>query len=131
MPPAYPTTLLMTADTLGGVWTYALELVKGLAPHGTHVHLATLGAPLSAGQWQQVAALPNLTIHESTYKLEWMENPWDDVAQASEWLLGLADQLQPDLVHLNNLVHRHLAWGRPALVVVHSCVLSWWQAVKG
>jgi glycosyltransferase involved in cell wall biosynthesis len=29
------------------------------------------------------------------------------------------------------LVHGHLDWGRPALVVVHSCVLSWWQAVKG
>jgi glycosyltransferase involved in cell wall biosynthesis len=131
MPLAYPATLLMTADTVGGVWTYALELVRGLIPYGTHVHLATLGAPLSAAQWQQVAGLLNLTIHESAYKLEWMDNPWDDVTQAGEWLLGLNEQLQPDLVHLNNLVHGHLAWGRPTLVVVHSCVLSWWQAVKG
>jgi glycogen(starch) synthase len=82
MPTSYPATILMTADTVGGVWTYALELVKGLAPQGTHVHLATMGAPLSAAQWQQVAALPNLTIRESTYRLEWMDEPWDDVARA-------------------------------------------------
>jgi glycosyltransferase involved in cell wall biosynthesis len=131
MPTPYPSTLLMTADTVGGVWTYALELTRGLAPHGTHVHLATMGAPLSAAQWQQAAARPNLTIHESTYQLEWMDNPWDDVARAEQWLLQLCKELQPDLVHLNGLVHGHLNWGRPALVVVHSCVLSWWQAVKG
>lgn len=131
MPTPSPATILMTADTIGGVWTYALELAKGLAQHGTQIHLATMGAPLSPAQWQQAQALPNLTIYESPYKLEWMEEPWDDVAAAGEWLLALNEEIQPDLVHLNNLVHGHLAWGRPALVVVHSCVLSWWQAVLG
>jgi len=118
----------MTADTVGGVWTYALALTQAVPC--TQVHLATMGAPLSAPQWQQAAALPNLTIHESTYQLEWMDNPWADVDRAGQWLLSLCDELQPDLVHLNSLVHGHLAWGRPTLVVVHSCVLSWWQAVK-
>lgn len=131
MPNAFPATLLMTADTIGGVWTYVLELARGLAPHGTRVHLATLGAPLSAAQRQQVAALPHLTLHESTFQLEWMAEPWADVAATGEWLLKLCQEVQPDLVHLNTLVHGHLPWGRPALVVVHSCVLSWWQAVKG
>jgi glycosyltransferase involved in cell wall biosynthesis len=90
-----------------------------------------MGAPLSAAQWQQARALPNLTIHESTYQLEWMAAPWADVAAAGEWLLALNEEIQPDLMHLNNLVHAHLPWGCPVLVVVHSCVLSWWQAVKG
>jgi len=121
----------MTTDTVGGVWTYALELTTGLAQYGTHVHLATMGAPLSPAQWQQARALPNLTIHESPYQLEWMDEPWADVAAAGEWLLALNEEIQPDLVHLNNLVHGHLPWGRPALVVVHSCVLSWWRAVLG
>ena len=121
----------MTADPIGGVWTYALELAKGLAQHGTQIHLATMGAPLSPAQWQQAQALPNLTIYESTYQLEWMEDPWADVAAAGNWLLALNEEIQPDLIHLNNLVHGHLPWGRPTLVVVHSCVLSWWQAVLG
>ena len=38
--------VLMTADTVGGVWTYALELAGALAPHGVTVALATMGAGL-------------------------------------------------------------------------------------
>lgn len=128
---SYPTNILMTADTVGGVWTYALELVRALAPFGTHVALATMGAPLQAHQWQAARALPNLTIYESTYLLEWMDDPWDDVAEAGQWLLRLADHVQPDLVHLNSMVHGSLPWQQPVVVVVHSCVLSWWRAVKG
>ncbi|HEX8426085.1 glycosyltransferase family 4 protein [Hymenobacter sp.] len=128
---AAPATILMTADTVGGVWTYALALTRALAPYGTQVALATMGAPLSESQWQEVAAISNLTVYESHYKLEWMDKPWDDVAEAGEWLLQLQDTVQPDLIHLNGMVHGQLAWGKPVLVVVHSCVLSWWQAVHG
>ena len=35
--------VLMTADTVGGVWTYALDLARALAPHGVSVALATMG----------------------------------------------------------------------------------------
>lgn len=130
MPGPYPSTVLMTADTVGGVWTYALDLVRALAPFGTQVALATMGAPLAEQQWQQARALPNLTIYESTYKLEWMDDPWADVAAAGEWLLQLAEQVQPDLIHLNGLVHGSLPWRQPVVAVVHSCVGSWWRAVK-
>jgi glycogen synthase len=34
-------------------------------------------------------------------------------------------------VHLNTFVHGALPWTAPVLMVGHSCVLSWWQAVKG
>ena len=36
--------ILMTADTIGGVWTYALEFARALGPHGIEVTLATMGA---------------------------------------------------------------------------------------
>ena len=42
--------ILMTADTVGGVWTYALELAGALAPHGVEVALATMGRRLSSAQ---------------------------------------------------------------------------------
>lgn len=122
--------VLMTADTVGGVWTYAVELIRALAPHGVEVHLATLGGPLKPHQEQEISQLRNLTLHPSAYKLEWMEDPWEDLAKATEWLLRLNQTLQPDLVHLNNLVFGNLNWGRPVVQVVHSCVLSWWEAVK-
>jgi glycosyltransferase involved in cell wall biosynthesis len=70
-------------------------------------------------------------LFESHYKLEWMDDPWSDVDQAGEWLLKLERQVQPDLVHLNGYVHGALPWKTPTLIVGHSCVLSWWQAVKG
>ena len=123
--------ILMTADTVGGVWTYALELARALAPHGVRVALATMGGPLTPAQWEDAAGVPNVTVHESTYKLEWMEAPWEDVARAGDWLLDLERQVRPDVVHLNGYAHGVLPWHTPVVMVGHSCVLSWWQAVKG
>ncbi|WP_246000831.1 glycosyltransferase family 4 protein [Pontibacter diazotrophicus] len=126
----HPSKILMTTDTVGGVWNYTIELVGALAPFGTQVALATMGGPLSADQRRQVEELNNLTLHESDYKLEWMDDPWEDVEKAGEWLLQLKDEVQPDIVHLNAMVHGALEWGVPVVVVVHSCVMSWWRAVK-
>ncbi|MBB6611167.1 glycosyltransferase [Pontibacter sp. Tf4] len=120
----------MTADTAGGVWTYALELTRALAPYGTQVALAVMGEPLNDEQRRETETIDNLTLYESNFKLEWMDQPWQDVAKAGEWLLQLRDEVQPDLIHLNSMVHGSLDWGKPVLVVVHSCVLSWWKAVK-
>jgi glycosyltransferase involved in cell wall biosynthesis len=46
-------------------------------------------------------------------------------------LLQLEESVRPDVVHLNSYVYGALSWRRPTLVVGHSCVLSWWEAVKG
>lgn len=121
--------VLMTADTVGGVWTYALELAAGLASRGVRVHLATMGAPLSASQAAQALEVPGLEIHASSFQLEWMDEPWADVERAGAWLLELERRIRPDLVHLNNYCHGHLPFSAPVLVVGHSCVLSWWEAV--
>jgi glycogen(starch) synthase len=125
-----PERVLMTADAIGGIWTYALELAQELSQRGVQVALATLGRPLSADQQRDAAAVPALTLHESSFRLEWMQDPWDDVEQSGTWLLSLADRLRPDLVHLNGFVHAVLPWKCPCLVAAHSCVLSWWQAVR-
>jgi glycosyltransferase involved in cell wall biosynthesis len=60
-----------------------------------------------------------------------MNNPWEDVAASGRWLLDLEQKLQPDVVHLNGYAHGALPFAAPIVVVAHSCVLSWWQAVKG
>jgi glycogen(starch) synthase len=52
--------VLMTADTVGGVWTYALELCRALERCSVEVALATMGAPLDPSQAREAAALPNL-----------------------------------------------------------------------
>ena len=64
-------------------------------------------------------------------KLEWQDDPWDDVVRAGAWLLDLESEFGPDLVHLNGYAHGALPFGAPKVVVAHSCVLSWWRAVLG
>jgi glycogen synthase len=123
--------VLMTADTVGGVWTYALELAAGLGAHGVEVHLATMGSRLSASQRDQAQAICSVQVHESELALEWMEEPWADVERAGAWLLELGRRVQPDVIHLNNYCHGHLPFSAPVLMVGHSCVLSWWEAVLG
>ncbi len=123
--------LLMTADTVGGVWTYALELARALHPHGIRTALATMGALPTREQEEEAEQVPDLQLIPSGFKLEWMDDPWDEVRAAGEWLLWLEQCVRPDVVHLNGYVHGNLPWSAPALVVGHSCVLSWWQAVRG
>lgn len=121
----------MTADAVGGVWTYALTLAKALQPHGVAVALATMGDPPSEDQRREAAALDNVELFESAFRLEWMDEPWDDVQRAGDWLLDLEQRVEPDIVHLNGYAHAALDSRHPVIVVGHSCVLSWWRAVKG
>jgi glycosyltransferase involved in cell wall biosynthesis len=120
----------MTADTVGGVWTYALELTRALQPYAVEVLLAVMGPPLSDAQTTAARSISNLNLFKSNYKLEWMPDCWSDVKHAGDWLLHLENRLQPDLVHLNGYAHASLPWNSPTLVAGHSCVYSWWQAVK-
>ncbi|RYG23265.1 glycosyltransferase [bacterium] len=119
----------MTADTVGGVWTYALDLAREIP--NVEVSLATMGRPMSPDQRAEANSIPNLEVFESSYKLEWMEEPWHDVRAAGRWLMSLESAIRPDVVHLNGLCHGMLPFEAPKLVVMHSCVLSWWEAVKG
>lgn len=121
----------MTADTHGGVWTYALDVAQALQEYGVEITLATMGETLSEAQHDAVARVRNIDVVPSGFKLEWMDEPWADVALAGDWLLELARRVKPDIVHLNGYCHGSLKWNAPVLVVAHSCVLSWWNATKG
>lgn len=125
------TRVLMTADTVGGVWTYATGLAAALASDRVQVDLATMGGGVRAAQRAQLSGIPGLNMHESEYRLEWMQDPWEDVDRAGEWLLELEAELKPDVVHLNQFAFGALPFKAPKMVVAHSCVLSWWRAVRG
>ncbi len=127
--PAIGLRVLMSTDTVGGVWVYALELARALRGHGVQVILATMGKAVSRAQRQQALRVPDLVLCESEGRLEWMEAPWQDLAHAGRWLLQLERRYQPDLIHLNHYCHGQLDWRAPCIAVGHSCVLSWWQCV--
>jgi glycosyltransferase involved in cell wall biosynthesis len=123
--------VLMTADTVGGVWTYAVELARQLDARGVRVAIATMGAPLAQHQREALQDCRAVALFESSYRLEWMQDPWTDVEAAGEWLRALGRELRPDLVHLNQFAFGALPLRTPKLVVAHSCVASWWRAVHG
>ena len=122
--------VLMTADAVGGVWPYALDLARGLGARGARVDLAIMGPAPSVSQRQDARAA-GIVLHELPYRLEWMDEPWPDVDRAGEALLDLATEIRPDIVHLNGFCHAALPWPSPVVVVAHSCVRSWWRAVHG
>ena len=125
-----PARVLLTTDTAGGVWTYAMELATALRHEGVAVTLAALGEEPTAAQRCE-AERRGLPLRSYRCRLPWMADPWDDLRAAGEWLLGLADEVRADLVHLNEPMLAALPWGVPTVAVAHSCVPSWWEAVLG
>jgi glycosyltransferase involved in cell wall biosynthesis len=123
--------VLMTSDTVGGVWTYSIELARALSDRGISVTLATLGGLPHPDQRAEAAQVRRLRLESSSFRLPWMENPWYDVEAAGRWLLSLASELRPDVVHINEPVFGSLPWSAPTVAVGHSCVFSWWEAVLG
>lgn len=122
--------ILMTTDTIGGVWTFAMELVAALKACDTQVALVTMGRAPNTDQRLQMAQLTNATVHPSEFRLEWMNNPWEDIRHAGQWLLKLRDRFRPDVIHLNSFALAALPWKVPVLVTAHSCAQSWWEAVR-
>jgi glycosyltransferase involved in cell wall biosynthesis len=123
--------VLMTTDTVGGVFTYSVTLADELARMGVVVHLATMGPAPREEQRRRALGVPGLVLHEGAFDLEWMDDPWTDVARAGQWLLELEGEVRPDIVHLNGYAHGAVPFRAPKVVVAHSCVLSWWRAVVG
>jgi glycogen synthase len=123
--------VLMTADAVGGVWTYAMELAKALGHEGVEVVIARMGPCPSSEQRRAMTEIGNVRLVGRPYRLEWMAEPWGEVDEAGDWLLRLAEDYSPDLIHLNGFSHAVLEWRQPVMVVAHSCVVSWLEGVKG
>lgn len=123
--------VLMTADTIGGVFTYAVELAAALRGLGDEVVLATLGPPASVDQRRRIRAAGVAGWHQRDLAAEWMEQPWEDQELAGRWLVALARRERPDVVHLNAFTVAAAGWRQPLVVAAHSDVTSWWRAVHG
>ena len=122
--------ILMTTDTVGGVFTYAVDLCRALDRHGVEVVLAAMGPSLAEDRRTELRALPNVRFEHHRGALEWMDDPWDDVDAAGRWLLELCDRHAVELVHANGYAEAALPFRRPVVGVGHSCVASWFREVR-
>ena len=123
--------LLITADTVGGVWTYARELVSGLVRAGHRVTLVSFGSIPSPDQTRWMDGLAELDFRPTAFRLEWMQEAQGDCQASSEFLQSVIDEVKPDLLHFNQFCYGALPTKIPKLVVAHSDVVSWWMEVHG
>jgi glycosyltransferase involved in cell wall biosynthesis len=121
----------MTSDAVGGVWTYTIDLCRGLANYGVEVVVLSMGRLPHEQQMQEASDLPNVTLIAKDYRLEWMNGCEADLQLSGELLVGLEQQFRPDIVHLNTYWHATLPLQAPRLLTAHSCVPSWWAACRG
>ena len=119
--------VLMTTDNIGGVWTFSTDLARGLRKLGAEVILAVIGEPLTESQKE---LLIDIQYQHYVAPQEWMENPWEEVYAAGQWLYWIKQIENPDIIHFNSYTLACINWQVPVAVTIHSCVLSWWEAVK-
>ena len=76
----------MTSDCVGGVWSYATTLCRGLGELGVDVTLAVSGGEMTDAQRTEAATLANVDLRHEPFKCEWMQPPLADVKAAGRWL---------------------------------------------
>ena len=123
--------ILVTADTVGGVWTYTRELVTGLSARDIRVTLVSFGGIPSSDQTTWLDSLPEVSYFPTGFSLEWMQDSADDIEDSKRYLTGIIQECKPDLLHSSQYCYGSLATELPTVVVAHSDVMSWSEAVRG
>jgi len=128
---AGPKRVLLSTDAIGGVWPYTFELARALSRRRVEVEIAILGPRVAAEQRKAVEALHGVRLHETSLPLDWTAEAPSALAIASNALAALAQRLGADIIQLHTpaLVAQSL-WHAPVIAVIHSCVGTWWNAVR-
>lgn len=123
--------VLITSDTVGGVWIYTQELVTGLLHAGHRVTLVSFGKLPLPHQTAWMHTLPGLDYRPTEYRLEWMEVSDRDIEESKRYLDLLIAEVKPDILHFSQYCYGDLVTNVPKVVVAHSDIVSWWAAVHG
>jgi glycosyltransferase involved in cell wall biosynthesis len=127
-----PRRILMTLDAVGGLWRYGVDLCRALHPHGLRFVLVGLGPRPSEAQRREAEELPNAELVWLDAPLDWLATSESDLDALPGQLTDLVQRFEIDILHLNLPSQAAgLDIGRPVVVVSHSCVVTWWAAVRG
>jgi glycosyltransferase involved in cell wall biosynthesis len=123
--------ILLTTDAVGGVWRYSMELAAGFLAKGAQVVLAGMGPPASPVQLAAAHRMAGLEYLETGLPLDWLAGDPDELRTASYCLADLAERVGADSVQLHApALAGDAVWPVPVIVVAHSCVGTWWHAVR-
>ncbi|HET8750836.1 MAG TPA: glycosyltransferase family 4 protein [Sphingomicrobium sp.] len=121
--------LLLVTDALGGVWVYSLELARALRPLGVETVLAVLGPEPNTAQRAEAA---EFELVATGLPLDWLDTSPVELRRAGEALAALADLKGADVVQTSSAaLLADARFDQPCVAVQHSCVATWWAAVKG
>lgn len=128
--------LLITTDTVGGVWRFAHELSVGLLEAGDSVALISFGRLPSPAQHAECALLAStwgeaFRYTPSDLPLEWMEHNDRCFEAGAAMIAKVAKQFAPELLHSNQFCFGALSLEIPKVLTAHSDVLSWARACRG
>lgn len=127
-----PARIMLTTDTVGGVWRYCLTLAAGLARHGVCVLMVTVGPAPSSAQRAEAASITGCELRVTDLPLDWTADCATTVRRAADALVAIATGWGADTLQLHTpaLVPTG-ARDVPVIAVAHSCVGTWWRAVHG
>lgn len=127
---APPLHIVMTADAVGGVWSYALDLAEALIDLGLRVTLVTIGPAPSADQRAEARKIEALELVHTGLPLDWTAKRWGEIEDGAAALATIARWARADLIHLNHPAFGVADFHAPVVAMAHSCVATWWQAVR-
>lgn len=127
--------VLLTTDTVGGVWTFTKELAMGLLQRGHAVALVSFGAVASKSQASWCTETAQLADRAFQYEgtavpLEWMQENHAAYTGGESLLLQVADEFGAEVLHTSQFCFGRLPVAIPRIVTAHSDVLSWARACK-
>ncbi len=124
--------VLMTTDTVGGVWRYALSLAKGLRSFNVVTTFANLGPEASAKQQAEAAAIPGLQLVETGLPLDWLVEDEAAISSSAQELAKMAQDYAADIIQLNSPIFAAFEYFKlPTVGVCHSCLATWWDSTCG
>jgi glycosyltransferase involved in cell wall biosynthesis len=120
--------LLLATDAVGGVWQYSLDLARALPAFGYEAVLAVLGPVPSPAQRAEAGGL---RLIETGLPLDWLAENRLEMRRAGQALAARARLAGADIVQVGSAALLPEAdFAMPAIAVQHSCVASWWRAVR-
>jgi glycogen synthase len=122
--------VLVTADTLSGAWSYTRELVTGLVTRGVRVTLVSFGEIPLPEQITWMDHLHGLEYLPTGFRLEWMQEAEDDLAESAAFLRSVVREVRPDILHLNQFCYGNLSVDVPRVVMAHGDLTTWTEAVQ-
>jgi glycosyltransferase involved in cell wall biosynthesis len=120
--------LLLITDAVGGVWVYSLELARALKAFGVETVLAVMGPSPNAAQREAAA---EFKLIDTGLPLEWLDTTPAELRAAAIALSLIADREDVDIVQTcSAALLADAEFAHPSVAVQHSCVASWWDAVR-